>query len=163
LRSFIDSYNTNVAGGGNPETPAGIMLINGGVFSLADLERMGAVVQPLASPVQDVAGLGWLKTFDLRLSWEHRVRERFTITPSIGLFNVLNFANFDALGNTQNGFLNFGAGSLFQSATLVQPQNTVGGSSPGGFRVRSNRTTLGSGMSAAGAPRSVEWGLKISF
>ena len=163
LRDFIDSYNANFAGGGSPETPAGIMLINGGVFSLADLERMGAVQQPLASAVQDVAGLGWLKTFDVRLSWEHQVGDRFTITPNVGLFNVLNFANFDALGNTQNGFLNFGAGSVFQSATANQPQNTVGGNSPGGFTMRSNRTTLGSGMSAAGAPRSIEWGLKISF
>jgi hypothetical protein len=163
LRSFIDSYNTNFAGGGNPETPAGIMLINGGVFSLADLERMGAVQQPLASTVQDIAGLGWLKTFDLRLSWEHRVQDRFTITPNVGFFNVLNFANFDAPGNTQNGFLNFGSGSVFPSSTALQPQNTVGGNSPGGLSMRSNRTTLGSGMSAAGAPRSIEWGLKISF
>jgi carboxypeptidase family protein len=163
LRSFIDSYNTNFAASANPETAAGIMLINGGVFSLADLERMGGVIQPLASPVQDVAGLGWLKTFDVRLSWEHNVQDRFTITPSIGLFNVLNFSNYDAPGNTQNGFLNYGAGSVFQSATGVQPQNTVGGNSPGGFTMRSNRTSLGSGMSAAGAPRSIEWGLKISF
>lgn len=163
LKSFIDSYNTNFAGGANPETPAGAMLITGGVFSLADLERIGGVQQPLASPVQDIAGLGWLKTFDARLSWEHRVQDRFTITPSIGLFNVLNFANFDGLGNTQNGFLNFGPGSVFQSATSTQPQNTVGGNSPGGFTPRSNRTSLGSGMSAAGTPRSIEWGLKISF
>jgi len=163
LKDFINSYNASFAGGANPETPAGIRLLTGGVFSLADLERIGAVQQPLASAVQDVAGLGWLKTFDVRLSWEHRVQDRFTLTPSIGIFNVLNFANFDAPGNTQNGFLNFGAGSVFQSATAIQPQNTAGGNSPGGFTMRSNRTSLGSGMSAAGAPRSIEWGLKISF
>ena len=51
-------------------------------------------------------------------------------------------------------------------ATALQPQGTVGGAStdPNNPVVgRINRASLQSGMGAAGAPRAVEWGLKITF
>jgi hypothetical protein len=161
LQSFINTYNSNTAGGA--QTPAGQQLITSGVFSLQELQQIGGVMQPLAAAVPDPAGMGWLKTFDIRVGWEHKLGERFTIVPSIALFNALNFANFDLPGNTQNGVLNFGAGSLSPWATALQPQNTIGGTSVAGVTGRSNRASLQSGMSAAGAPRSVEWGLKILF
>jgi hypothetical protein len=165
LGSLIQNYNNTLAGGSNPATPAGNMLVNAGIFSLQDLEQMGGVEQALAAAVSNPVGLSWLKTLDVRLSWQHKLQDRITFEPSIGFFNVFNFANFDLPGNTQNGVLNFGAGSLSPSATALQPQNTVGGTSavltsPAG---RSNRTSLQSGMNAQGAPRSLEWGLKISF
>jgi len=163
LQSFINTYNSNTAGSANPQTPAGQQLITAGVFSLQDLEQMGGVMQPLAAAVPDPAGMSWLKTLDIRLGWEHKLGDRVTIVPSVALFNALNFANFDSPGNTQNGVLNFGAGSLSPWATALQPQNTVGGTSVSGVTGRSNRASLQSGMSAAGAPRSLEWGLKISF
>lgn len=163
LKRFIGIYNASIAGSSAPVTPAGVALINGGVFSVPELAQMGGTLQPLASTVTDVSGLGWLKTFDVRLGWEHKLGERITITPSVSFFNALNFANFDAPGNTQNGILNFGAGSLSPFGTALQPQNSVGGTSPAGLTARTNRTSLQSGMSAAGAPRSAEWGLKISF
>lgn len=163
LSSFISSYNSIMAGGANPATPAGTQLTTAGVFSLQELEQMGGVMQPLAATVPDVAGLGWLKTLDLRLGWQHKFGDRFAIMPSVALFNILNFANFDLPGNTQSGVLNFGAGSLSPWATTLQPQNTVGGTQSGGISARSNRASLQSGMSAAGAPRAAEWGLKISF
>jgi hypothetical protein len=163
LQNFIKTYNTSVAASSNPQTPAGNALINGGVFSLQELEQTGGVLQPLASTVSDVAGLGWLKTFDLKLGWEHKFQDRFSVEPSVGLFNLFNFANFDLPGNTQSGVLSFGAGSLSSSATVLQPQSTVGGTSPTGSSARTNRTSLLSGMNAAGAPRSIEWRLRISF
>lgn len=163
LQTFITNYNTNVAGGANPQTPAGQQLITAGVFSLPELEEMGGVQQPLAATVADPSGLGWLKTFDVRLGWQHKFGERFTVTPSIALLNALNFANFDLAGNTQSGVLNFGADSLSRWSTVLQPQGTVGGTSQSGIAGRTNRASLQSGMNATGAPRSVEWGLKISF
>ena len=165
LAAFIQNYNSSVAGGSNPATPAGAMLINGGVFSFQELQQLGAVQQPLAAPVNGFSGLSWLKTFDLRLSWEHTCHERVAFEPSISVFNLFNFANFDLPGNTQNGVLNFGAGSLSSFATAFEPQNTVGGSSANIHNpfARTNRASLGSGMYALGAPRAVEWGLKISF
>ncbi|MBV9183544.1 MAG: hypothetical protein JO356_19750, partial [Acidobacteria bacterium] len=165
LASFIQNYNNTVAGGSNPATPAGNRLVNAGIFSLQELEQMGGVQQSLAGVVSDIAGLSWLKSFDVKLSWVHSWQDRFTLEPSIGFFNIFNFANFDLPGNTQSGVLNFGAGSLATSATTLQPQNTVGGTStnfgtPGG---RTNRASLQSGMNGQGAPRSFELGVKISF
>jgi len=163
LQSFISNYNSSVANGSNPQTPAGQQLVTAGVFSLQELALMGGVQQPLAAAVPDPAGMGWFKTFDIRLGWVHRFGERVEIVPSVALFNAFNFANFDLPGNTQNGTLNFGAASLSPWATGLQPQNTIGGTSVGGVTGRLNRASLQSGMSAAGTPRSIEWGLKISF
>ena len=161
LERFIGNYNATFPASTTPVTPAGGALVNAGVFSLQELHSIGGGFQPLASNVQDVAGLGWLKTFDLRLGWQHQLGERIVLAPSVSVFNLFNFANFDLPGNTQNGVLNFGAGSASPWATALQPQNTVGGSTPAPSS-RLNRATL-SGMNATGAPRTVEWGLKISF
>lgn len=162
LSQVIHQYNSNIAGSVQPETASGNALINAGVFSLPELESMGGVMQPLAAPVSHLAGLGWFKTFDVRLGWEHQLGERFTITPSVSLYNLLNFASFDMPGYVQSGVLNFGAGSLMPGATLVQPQNTVGGNSSFADG-RTNRTSLQPNMNASGAPRSLQWGLKLSF
>ena len=162
LQKFIASYNLSDATSSTPQTPAGNALINAGVFSLPELQSMGGVLQPLAVATQHVAGLGWYKTLDLRLGWEHHLGERITLAPSISFYNLFNFANFDLPGYTQSGFLNFGAGSLSPGGTAVQPQNTVGGNASGA-NGRMNRATLGPNMNATGAPRSLEWGLKLSF
>jgi hypothetical protein len=162
LESFIANYNSTVAHGNSPQTPAGNALVTGGVFSLQELQSMGALQQLLALPVQHVAGLGWFKSFDVRLGWEHHLTDRISVIPSVSAYNLFNFANFDLPGFVQTGVLNFGAGSLNPNATGVQPQNTAGGNSS--FRSgRFNRASLGPGMSASGAPRSLEFGLKISF
>jgi hypothetical protein len=163
LSQFITNYNLNVAGG---LTPAGSTLQTAGVFSPGDLQLMGAMLQPLAQVVQNPIGLSWLKTFDLRLGWQHTFMDRVTIEPSIGAFNLFNFANFDLPGYTQSGLLNYGAGSKSVPATALQPQGTIGGASadpnnPVSGRI--NRASLGSGMAAAGAPRALAWGLKITF
>jgi len=162
LQSFISNYDLNVAASSTPQTPAGNALINAGVFTLQELQLMGGTQQPLAVPTQHKAGLGWYKTFDVRLGWEHPLGERVTLTPSVSLYNLFNFANFDLPGYTQSGFLSYGAGSLTPGATTVQPQNTVGGNASGADG-RMNRATLGPNMNASGAPRSLELGVKISF
>ncbi len=163
LSQFITNYNQNPAG---TLTPAGSTLQTAGVFSPGDLQLMGAMLQPLAQVVQNPVGLSWLKTFDLRLSWQHTFLDRVTVEPSIGAFNLFNFANFDLPGYTQSGLLNYGAGSKSVPATALQPQGTVGGASTdpnNPVTSRINRASLGSGTAGAGAPGTIEWGLKISF
>jgi Carboxypeptidase regulatory-like domain len=163
LRQFIDNYNQTLAG---TLTPAGSTLQTAGVFAPGDLAKMGAVLQPLALTVQNPAGLSWVKTFDLRLTWQHTFMDRVTVEPSVGIFNLFNFANFDLPGYKQSGVLNYGAGSVSQPATALQPQGTVGGASTDASNPvtgRINRATLQSGMGAVGAPRALEWGLKIAF
>ena len=114
LSQFITNYNTNLAG---TLTPAGSTLQTAGVFSPGDLPLMGAMLQPLAQVVQNPVGLSWLKSFDLRLTWQHTFMDRVTVEPSIGAFNLFNFANFDLPGYTQSGLLNYGAGSKSVPAT----------------------------------------------
>jgi len=123
---------------------------------------MGGVLQPLAAAIPNATDMGWFKTFDVRLGWQYKVGDRFTIVPSVSLYNVFNFANFDMPGYTQSGVLNFGSGSLSPAASPLQPQNTVGGNSSAASG-RTNRTSLQPNTNANGAPRSVQWGLKISF
>jgi hypothetical protein len=152
LQNVISNYNANDAG---KATPAGNALIKAGVFTLADLQSFGGVMQPLANTVPGATGLGWLKTFDTSISWRYKVMERFTIEPRVGIFNTFNFANFDLPGNTQSGFLSFA------SAGPTQGPLTIGGT-PYNFN-RTNRAGLQSGTNALGAMRAIEWGLKLSF
>jgi len=152
LQNVISNYNSNFAG---KPTPAGNALINGGIFTLADLTAIGGVMQPLASTVPGATGLGWLKTFDANIKWKYVVKERFTIEPSIGVFNIFNFANFDIPGNTQSGFLQF------TSSGATQTPGTIGGT-PYNF-TRVNRAGLQSGFNALGAMRAMEWGMKFTF
>jgi len=63
LSHFIQQYNSNVAGGSQPATPSGNALVNAGVFSLAELQSLGGVMQPLAAPVSH-ALLGKTVKFD---------------------------------------------------------------------------------------------------
>ena len=70
LTGFINSFNSTIAG---TATPAGQVLIQNGLFSLAQLQQIGGVIQPLDVPVAPVQSLGWLKTIDLsRLSAQDR-------------------------------------------------------------------------------------------
>ncbi|HEY6350166.1 MAG TPA: hypothetical protein VI636_12235, partial [Candidatus Angelobacter sp.] len=144
LGSFITNYNSTFA---NTPTPAGQVLINNGLFSLAQLQALGGVLPTLDMPTSN-QGLGWLRTLDLRFSYPRPIKEGIVIEPSISLFNVLNMANFDAPGFTLNGNLNTGPGSV-NNSSAIDHQLT--------------RVLPGSGVYDLGAPRVIEFGLKVTF
>ena len=144
LAGFISNYNSTLAG---TPTPAGQALINSGLFTLAQLQGIGAVLPSLDMPTS-TQGLGWLKTFDLRFSYPRPIGERFIIEPSISVFNIFNMSNFDAPGLTLNGNLNSGPGSV-NGSTAADHQLT--------------RVLPGSGVYDLGAPRVIEFGLKLTF
>jgi hypothetical protein len=106
------------------------------------------VLQPLNVPPPGQVELAWLKTFDLRASWQLKVRERFVVEPSAALFNVFNFGNFDGANNTLSGVLDGSYGSANGTSTRVG-LNT--------------RTGFGTGVFGLGAPRALEFGLRITF
>ena len=112
LANAVNTYNSAIAG--NP-TPAGQLLINSGLFTLAQLQAVtiingqpvvfGGVTQGILPVVPGQVNMGWFKGTDIKLSWVGHIKERFTIEPSVGFFNVFNFANFDSAGNALVGTL----------------------------------------------------------
>lgn len=149
LNSKISSYNQKNAG---QVTPAGQVLIQNGLFTLAQLQSLGGVQQKIALAPQNEAGLDWLRALDLKLGWAKKIRENLVIEPSVSLFNAFNFANFDSSRNTLSGVLTGTVGSI--NGTTLTARNTG---------LTNNRVTLGSGTFGVGAPRVTEFGLRLSF
>jgi hypothetical protein len=150
LAAFISKYNSTQAG---QATPAGQVLISNGLMTLAQLQQLGGVLQPLAAPPAGQVGLGWLKTFDLKLSYPRKIGEGFMIEPSVSMFNAFNNANFDLPGNTISGVLNL-QGDTVTTGTI---------NSTTSLEHNANRVHPGSGVFNLGAPRVVEFGLRLSF
>jgi len=149
LAAFINNFNSTVAG---QATPAGQVLINNGLFTLAQLQALGGVIPTLQPPPSNQVGLGWLKTFDFKLSYPRKIGESFTIEPGVSVFNAFNNANFDLPGNTMSGVLNlFG-----DTATTGTANNTT-------KATRTTRVGPGSGVFDLGAPRVFEFGMKLTF
>jgi hypothetical protein len=144
LAAFISRFNATQAG--NP-TPAGQLLINNGLMTLADLQALGGVIPTLDAPTS-VQSLGWLKTVDLKLSYPRKIRESMSLEPSISIFNAFNQTNLDGPGLTLNGILNSGPGSVNGSTTTDH---------------LTNRILPGSGVFDLGSPRVMEFGLKFTF
>jgi Carboxypeptidase regulatory-like domain len=148
LPNVVNNYNNTVA---NNPTPAGNILISNGLFTLAQLQALGGVAPALSPVVPGEVGLTWLKTFDMSLTWVGKVniKEReISIEPSASFYDLFNFANFNIPGNVLSGILTGGAGSL--NGTTYSGANSV-------------RVGVGTGVFALGAPRTIEFGLKLAF
>jgi hypothetical protein len=145
INTVIQNYNQNFA---NQPTPAGQVLIQQGLLTLGQLQLLGGV-QPLIQPAPpNQANMGWLKTSDIKLSWQYKVKERVSLEPGVSFYNTFNFANFDGASSPLNGVLDGSVGSV----------NGTSGQQPS-----SNRLGLGSGVFALGAPRALEFVMKVSF
>jgi hypothetical protein len=160
LAGFISNYNATVA---NTATPAGQTLISNGLMSLAQLQALGGVFQQLAAPPPGQVGLGWLKTFDLKFSYPRKLGEHFALEPSVSVFNAFNNANFDLPNAPISGVLNLASATC--NPSLAPDINNCNGSinSTTSVQHNSNRVLPGSGVFDLGAPRVVEFGLKLSF
>ena len=144
LGALINDYNANVAG---TITPAGQTLVQSGLMTQQQLETLGAVAPAYGAPASNQVNYPWLKASDLRLAWRHTFKERYTIEPSVGVFNAFNFANFNLPPNTMNGILD-SPGAINTTAPVDNEAFRVGN---------------GTGVYALGAARQVEWGLKLTF
>jgi hypothetical protein len=155
LNQKITNFNSTMVG---QATPAGQVLINNGLFTLSQLQSLGGVIGgstpaatanfgPLQLAPPGAIGQAWLKTFDFGVSWGYKVRERVELRPGITFFNVFNFANFDGAGVPFSNILDGTQGS--PNGATTQPNSL--------------RLGLGSGVNAQGAPRVIEFTLKLRF
>jgi hypothetical protein len=145
LNAVISKYNTTVAG---QPTPAGKVLIGANLMTAADLSALGGVAPSVAPAPVDQVNYSWLRAFDATIAWSHTFFERVTIKPSVGFFNLPNFANFDLPTSMMSGLLTGGTGS-------------VNGTNYAGHLV--NRVGVGTGVYTLGSPRETEFSLKIIF
>ncbi len=145
INKTISRYNTSVAG---QTTPAGQVLIGAGLLNANDLVALGGVAPVVGAAPIDQVNLGWLKAFDATIAWSHTFMERVTIKPSVGFYNLPNFANFDLPTSMMSGLLTGSTGS-------------INGTNYAGHLV--NRVGVGTGVYTLGSPRETEFGLKVIF
>ena len=117
-------------------------------MTLSQLQALGAVAQPVATAPSNQVDYTWLRAMDLKIAWRHTFKERFTVEPSVGFFNLLNFGNFNLPPNTINGILEGAPGSINGTTPLDNEAYRVGN---------------GTGVYALGAARQIEWGLRLTF
>ena len=160
INQLLTQYNNKY---GNQATPAGQVLIQNGLFTLAQLQQLGAVAPCVAggsinspnctlqfAPPNQVS-MGNLRDFDLKLAWTYRVEAYSHIIafqPSVGFFNLFNMANFDLPPNALTGGLTGTPGSINGTTPATRITNRVG---------------AGTGVFNLGAPRAMEFGLSINF
>ncbi len=151
LNSAIQKYNAS--GAGQP-TPAGQQLVSAGLFTPSQLAQIGLVTPILQTAPTNQLTFPWVKDFDFKLDWVHRFADRFTITPSVGFYNLFNFGNFNLPPGAMTGWLNQGSSSINST-----PKSLVGTS----YASDTFRVGAGTGVFGLGAPRAMEFGLKVDF
>lgn len=169
LQKFLEKYSDKYGG---QLTPAGEALVTAGLFTADQLKSICAVMPSLnPSPqcnangnasqdglqltpvVPHEVGNDAFFTFDMRFAWDlHPIRryESFTIEPQINIFNIFNRHNY----NGPNGLLS-------------QSLDSSGSSGAINDTTRADRSPqligLGTGTFAEGAPRTIEFGFKLTF
>jgi hypothetical protein len=163
LNNAIKQYNSTYAGS---LTPAGQALVSSGLFSQSVLAQIGAVQNPIAlAPALPLPNSAF-RTFDLSagipIPYLEHIRKGLSITPTIAAYNVLNMANF---GGNSGTLLNAGdSGCTATSTTCIGSANVGHLNGPNTPAVEnSNRVQRGAGVFDQGAPRTVEFQLKITY
>ncbi len=149
LNNAINGYNATY---GNEPTPAGQKLVTAGLFTVAQLQQIGAVAPVVAQAPPNQLLFPWTRALDFKASWVHRFDERFTIEPSIGFYNVANFSNFNQPPGVMTGWLTEGSGSINSIAGGTQSTSA-----------QSFRVGNGSGVFGMGSPRVLEFGMHLTF
>ncbi len=148
LTSLINAFNATA---NSTLTPAGQTLVSAGLFTQAQLLALGAhpnPFAPLATVPPDQPSMSGLRAFDLNMSWQGKlIKEHLTVAPSVAIYNLFNFSNFDLPSNSLGG-------------SLTGAPDSINGTHRS---TRNDRVGVGTGVFALGSPRVIEFGLKLSF
>jgi hypothetical protein len=161
INRVLTNYNNTVA---LHLTPAGQVLLQNGLFTTAQLGvgdslcysnpngmpvgSLCAIAPPVQLAPRGQVNLAWLRALDMRIAWTYRVREGIALQPTVGFYNLFNFANFDLPGSTLNGLLTGAAGQINGTTRIGHNVSRVG---------------LGTGVYSLGAPRQTEFGVRLTF
>jgi len=156
LNSAVSEWNNTVAG---TLTPAGQALVTAGLFTTTQLQALQAVKPWVAPPPPGAEEAGFFKEVSTVLSWPIKLRENIIVEPSMGAFNVFNFHNFEIPSPLMSDQTTgpYAAGTYGSAGSVT-------GTGSGSLNSRESlRTGTGSGVFSNGAPRQVEFGLKVNF
>jgi hypothetical protein len=152
LNTLINNYNAGLAG---HLTPAGGVLVTNGLFTQTQLVQLGGITPTLANVPANTEP-AWLKTVDVKLSWPYLFKDRFTIEPSVSVFNAFNSANFDSSLNPYDGIL--------RPATSLPTNGSLGlGCGTASSCGSATRVGPGSGVFSLGSARQLEFGVRLTF
>jgi hypothetical protein len=153
LASAIKTYNSSQAA---QLTPAGQALVAASLFTRSQLATLrGTTPFTIVPPAGQFSNPGF-KSLDAAISWPLQIGERLNIEPSASFYNVLNFANFQAASG-QLAYYYPGPGQ-----PVTAGAGSANGTPPGSAR-DVLRIGSGSGVYNYGAPRQMEFGVKITF
>lgn len=158
---------------GNQLTPAGQALVTAGLFTPDQLTALCAVTPSLTTASgcgpkfslapQGEVGNDAFFTFDVRLGWSIKpIRrwERLRFEPQAAFYNLFNRQNRNGPDSLLAGTLDGATNSI--NGTTKSDQATCATTGVG-CTGRTSLIGLGSGVFAIGAPRSMEFGFKVSF
>jgi hypothetical protein len=153
LNQKISTFNSTMVG---QLTPAGQALVSTSLMTQSDLTALGGVINggtPIQAAPNGAIGQGWLKTFDLGINWGYKIKERVELRPGVTIFNVFNFSNFTGPAIPFSSILDGSVGSANGTTSALMH----------GVEGNFLRLGLGSGVNALGAPRAIEFSLKVTF